>query len=203
MSSVIALFSPGIMSDLTLFRPYERSVPRRRFVSYQPKSSSPPYDPLTMIDLGRREPDLPGVKWYADGYGEEAFSLVDADGAGPCGVAFRKIMLRFSTKVVRGYWHRLGLERLQRKCSTLERVPMGVRLALSFVLQCDVTQCSAVDIHHYLVDLFSVTSDTMLDRPAYLHFVDETFWFSDAVIKSRLLSDSPKAVVVVEVVELA
>ena len=71
---------------------------------------------------------------------------------------------------------------------------MGVRLALSFVLQCDVTQCSAVDIHHYLVDLFSVTSDTMLDRPAYLHFVDETFWLSDSVIKSRLLSESPKAV---------
>ena len=97
------------MSDLTLFRPYKRSVHRRCFISHQPKSSSPPPDPLTMlIGPGRLEPDLPGVKWYADGYGEEAFSLVDADGAGPCGVAFRKIMLRFSTKVVRGYWHRLG-----------------------------------------------------------------------------------------------
>ena len=185
----------GTMSDSTLFHPYVRSVYRKSFVPSLPKSSPPSsHDPLARTAcFDRSEPDLPGVKWYADGYGEEAFSLVGADGASPPGVAFRKIMMRFSTKVLRGYWRRLGLQKLQRKCPLLKEVPLGVRLTLSFVLRCDVTQCSAVDIHHYLVDLFSVTSDTMLNRPSYLHSVDAPFWLSDAVIKSRLLSESPKA----------
>ena len=47
--------------------------------------------------------DLPGVKWYCDGYDVDAFSLVDAEHATRCNVSFRKVMLQFSTKVVRGY----------------------------------------------------------------------------------------------------
>ena len=135
--------------------------------------------------------DLPGVKWYCDGYNVEAFSLIDAEHAIRCNVSFRKVMLQFSTKVVRGYWHRLGLLRKQRVCPTLTEVPLGVKLALSFVLQCDVTRCAPVDIHHYLVDLFSVTSKDMLKRPRYLTPVDESFWLTDAAIKSSILAESP------------
>ena len=135
--------------------------------------------------------DLPGVKWYCDGYDVDAFSLVDAEHATRCNVSFRKVMLQFSTKVVRGYWHRLGLMGKQRDCPTLTEVPLGVKLALSFVLQCDVTRCSPVDIHHYLVDLFSVTSENMLKRPRYLVPVDESFWLTDAAVNSPVLAKSP------------
>ena len=135
--------------------------------------------------------DLPGVKWYCDGYNVEAFSLIDAEHAIRCNASFRKVMLQFSTKVVRGYWNRLGLLRKQRVCPTLTEVPLGVKLALSFVLQCDVTRCAPVDIHHYLVDLFSVTSKDMLKRPRYLTPVDESFWLTDAAIKSSILAESP------------
>ena len=95
--------------------------------------------PLKSFDPVYEETSLPGVKWYCDGYDVKAFSLVDAKHAERCEVNFRHKMLKFSTKVVRGYWQRLGVLRLQRKCPTLEKVPLGVRLALSFVIQCDVT----------------------------------------------------------------
>ena len=48
-----------------------------------------------------------------------------------------------------------------------------------------------MDIHHYLVDLFSVTSKDMLKRPRYLTPVDESFWLTDAAIESSILAESP------------
>ena len=150
--------------------------------------------PVKSFVLTRESTRLPGVKWYADGYGTVPYSLTDADNVGPCGKSFREVMRVFCTKVVRGYWHHLGLQRLQQKCPFLEKVPLGVRLALSFILHLDVTECSAVDIHHFLVDLFSVTPETMLDRPAYLEFVDQRFWYSDVLIESQLLSASPEVI---------
>ena len=108
------------------------------------------------------DPDNPFF-WFVNGYASKPFELTLARGAVSFGrppvfrsdfsAPFMRTLRRYSVMVCRVFWARLAWHGHQEHGHAI-RFPLRVTVALSIVLNCDVTNCRHIDIFHYFADIF-------------------------------------------------